>query len=1507
MLANTFRLNSGESLIEDIPGETQLSRSKRELAASQQLNQQLNNMTGQNEEASINNGDANALAYDADGNPIVDKKGKQLTQQQHETTLKKQAKAQARGRRAGKVAGALGFATMGLGMASGMDGPVGDFAQQALPFAGALSAVIPMLMALPAPLAILVAAVGAVAFGLYKMHENLETTKREARELAYAMSSGKEAMDTFAQFAGKATASEIMAKRRANQFVNFTEKPGKTQFGQNFVESEGGQEYLANAEKAISEYGTSQGSEKMALQLASAVSQGIFSKEQASNMSYYIGQSLGDMGIAIKMNAKLNELLTSNGTNVLKDPLVIQTQLVEIASENLTGATGSLTKLMNLSGEGKGFWGTNWEDVGELEGKVAGEVSGFMEQTQAAVDALDVSYGDVIAKLKEEGKLTEANAKQAEWMQKRGELLSKNSEEADKFLDRISAINKEYQDNTSVNEDGTTRFTGSAGLAQQKASVDAIVEQTQQLAKTKFEGTEDADRANKILEQISDPEGVNGGRGLSATTSIIFNTAIKSDQMSLDTAENLLDTFSEDGDERTLDMIANMMVKYGNSSVQQIDRITSLFGDDEAGKTKKKNFIAMMDLQAPENFSETLDAFTMMAQFDGVLGINASVIVDYYSTYPGKLEELQGKLDGLKKMSEAGKMDIETVISEKYITDPAAAASLRKNAEYFNSLDPFQQFIYLQTMLTMEDTVTPGEVKAYLKGKGVKAGGAAVYDPGIGVAYSDENYTFDQMAKGEADMIAERAKAITDAFTFDDSTVDEPSDPSDTGGSKSNPFANLLSRLKLVRDAGINAAGGIEALNKALAKGGKIAKGLFDGVDQQLTKAGYSAEFIADMMALDEEQRKQFMTVDKKGKVKVTAAGKAYQQGLSEAALGDYQAGLVRQTADLGYQSKAMDKLQGMKISDAQATAIASDANLAYAIATASTTEEVEELIKWLDELDKRQKALDSKTVAGREKIVSEAKNKIDEYFAAVEAEISDDFEDGTNTSGKNTAGVNLGKEREAISSAQFDIAAKQDEVDDLQYLLDGIAEKEDEINEKYDKRAEALEKVWELNSDIADQQKGQLDIAQALASGDLASAARAMQAEQQRRAEKAQEDQRAALDKAREKELGKVTATNGKTRLEIEKEIKRLAKEIGVIEETRLEPAEKNVRYGERARDAALSAVTYLGQTKKAWDDVAEAARIATVKSDDFTNSIRKALKALPGFTELFDAAGNFTGYKFDPAKYGEWLRTGAGGSDGGGGSDETDCSTVKKPTTKPKAGYQWTQDPKTCKWTETKIAGSTTTDTTTTDSSTTDKTPQWVKDAKATISANNKKIEDFRKTITSNAAKIEANKKLLPDLQKSTLPGMPLAVINAARAKIVAIEKENDGLRGASGWTSKAINELSTENTTLGNKIKAAGYNSGGFVKYMNAGGMFSSLGADTVPAMLTPGEFVMSKYSVQKYGVDKLKSMNDGTYNGDSVYNYEVNVNVKSDANPDQIAKAVMSQIRQIDSQRIRSNRY
>jgi hypothetical protein len=94
------------------------------------------------------------------------------------------------------------------------------------------------------------------------------------------------------------------------------------------------------------------------------------------------------------------------------------------------------------------------------------------------------------------------------------------------------------------------------------------------------------------------------------------------------------------------------------------------------------------------------------------------------------------------------------------------------------------------------------------------------------------------------------------------------------------------------------------------------------------------------------------------------------------------------------------------------------------------------------------------------------------------------------------------------------------------------------------------------------------------------------------------------------------------------------------------------------------------------------------------------------------------------------------------------------------------------------------------------------------------------------------------------------------------------------------------------------------GGIIPYFLNGGF--SKGTDTVPAMLTPGEFVMSRYAVNAHGVDTMKAINNGDSVGDSVYNYSINVNVKSDANPDEIARAVMTHIKQVDSKRLRGAR-
>jgi hypothetical protein len=101
---------------------------------------------------------------------------------------------------------------------------------------------------------------------------------------------------------------------------------------------------------------------------------------------------------------------------------------------------------------------------------------------------------------------------------------------------------------------------------------------------------------------------------------------------------------------------------------------------------------------------------------------------------------------------------------------------------------------------------------------------------------------------------------------------------------------------------------------------------------------------------------------------------------------------------------------------------------------------------------------------------------------------------------------------------------------------------------------------------------------------------------------------------------------------------------------------------------------------------------------------------------------------------------------------------------------------------------------------------------------------------------------------------------------------------------------------------------YANGGMVgkpKYFAKGGMVGMYanGGDVVPSMLTPGEFVVSQPAVKNFGVDNLRAVNSGTYNGDSMYNYSVNLSVNgSNANADDIARKVMQQIKRIDSQRV-----
>jgi TP901 family phage tail tape measure protein len=174
--------------------------------------------------------------------------------------------------------------------------------------------------------------------------------------------------------------------------------------------------------------------------------------------------------------------------------------------------------------------------------------------------------------------------------------------------------------------------------------------------------------------------------------------------------------------------------------------------------------------------------------------------------------------------------------------------------------------------------------------------------------------------------------------------------------------------------------------------------------------------------------------------------------------------------------------------------------------------------------------------------------------------------------------------------------------------------------------------------------------------------------------------------------------------------------------------------------------------------------------------------------------------------------------------------------------------------------------------------------------------------------------------------------------------IKKANEKLTGNIKIAEATAAE--TQKVNLNAKPKGGGgggsnsvryVSSGGFIrKYMSRGG--EARGTDVVPAMLTPGEYVLRRGVVDKLGIKNLDRINSGSLfathknlkqpkfspenmvmttmtgstqnqaiSNSAVYNYNLSVNVASMSDPNAIAQTVMSHIQKIESQKIRSNRF
>ena len=848
-------------------------------------------------------------------------------------------------------------------------------------------------------------------------------------------------------------------------------------------------------------------------------------------------------------------------------------------------------------------------------------------------------------------------------------------------------------------------------------------------------------------------------------------------------------------------------------------------------------------------------------------------------------------------LSPADILQIDTILKEM------SGKTIEQKIKFVADLTGISEALRLQLQLSvaLEKQATADALYTAAKTKGGKALGGYAYRAA--------------QARKEVEALT---KAIENGGKV---TPDSPETPgtkgiNDNSGSGTNPFAfidDLLMKLKRVRLASINATGGVSAFIKAL-KGDLTG---FKGTDELLRAGGATQSFIDIVGGLDAKTFKsvngtknRLYSLGKDGKVIFGDLGKAILKFTKEIEFGtfvDQQQNIVKnaQQQVSVYTKLAASGLSASKIMEI----LGNDALVAALNAEKVDSQDFKDFIKGAKEADSNVKEL-GKTLKilqfqdAQEK--ETAADKLDQYFAAQEAIVRmqqrQNFVAAQGMSPEKYEQAIAAKQQEAkaqqavVDGIQKEIDAEQELVSKYNRGLDLIGREEDKINKAYDEKLKAiddqvsaLEDVKKVNQQILDQQNKQTDLAGALSSGDIGAAARIAQEMRSASAQNSQDalisnlgKQKDALELKKQKEIDAIQVEiNGKlyTRTELQDLIQSKEDNIYNIEQLRLKPAQDLLdkkqqeidkmqeiidKYNFDMTNAINNIVDAQGRSKAEWEAI-NAVIDTTAEwlgeegllglGDDIASgvlSIEDAWKKVLAAIQAAAAA--------QAAMTGAKSVTATGGGGGGGGGNPGNIDTVNK-TVK-------------------------------------DQTNTLITAIKSGTETN----------LTAGQIANQMADSLLKDKAATAALGGVAGVMSSARytgqaiqyyAQQAAAEKQAAALQNLKEAESIA------KATRIGEKTGWYGLSSGGIVpKYFVAGGY--AKGTDTVPAMLTPGEFVMSRYAVNTHGVGTLKAMNNGQSVGDSVYTYNLNVNVKSDANPNEIAQTVIAQIKQIDSQRIRGIR-
>jgi TP901 family phage tail tape measure protein len=1377
-----------------------------------------------------------------------------------------------------KVAGGASMAGMGAMMYGMSGGPGAEIAMMAS---------MPLMMApMLGKLAPVVLGLTALAAGVFALKDAFDSAEKAARESTLATGASTQSITAFAEFAGKASAGEIMDKRRANALDRFGVQSGKETFGNLFLQSEAAKPILDGLMASVKQ-GTS--SENMVAttknQLATAVASGALSKTQAASIAASLGEAIGDRTFGIKVIGELNELIGIDGSNLLENPIEVRVKLIEETNSKLRDMANS-SALPNA--QGQQVLGAGVGIAGGIGGVKIGAVLGAKAAASLAGAAANaVRFGTAIARvgalagpvgivagtivgaatgaimlydgLKKAGAAAGAMSAQGVIaLQQNQEMLDSLDLEYEKRI----AVAKAAGDLAKANELIAEQESGRQQiLTASRETIDLLVNQYKAAGPDIFNFNPFRDSIDKTLNSMyqDDPlmqQVMTGSKsaieGSSATgeQQYTLKLMLASGNVDPGTMTNLMAVFGDDQD--AIEKIVSISLNLGSADAGRAFALASLFEDE----VQKKEFLARIETKVPIQARKVLDVFETVQKAGGVLEMEA--VLNAYMADEDAGDELIDQLAEFKARQEEGPIT-SIIIQEVFGRD--AMNAVMKDWEYFSNLDRDMQTVYMTLVKTAFETIEndPGAYNAW-----------AAVQKAAGKDYSKEAYAHDTGFKGTTEVQAMR-----------DLEQDMAEDP---GGGSGGPAASSLDEiLKKLRDVRKNQVGvlkGFEASAAAINKlfGGGAGINLFSGIENDMRRLGAEEDLIDLIVGMDpeefEKQKNTLFNFDKQTgeiigfKDQLQNVGRA----LSAIALGQYVSDQQKSAKESRNQVLAFNQLRAAGYSVADAYEAVQDASVASAIATGNFTRE--QMATMLQELKAAQAAMKEAarlTPEGLQEVFEDGFSKAMEAFDVKERKLTLEYE------------FKIKDDQALVTEAQNQIASIQYELDDYEADLRRIEIQEEAINKTYDTKLEALEKVRVANQKVLDQEKGRLSVAEAITRGDLAATARAVQDLRQTSASGYFSSQTDALNAGRQSALDQVRDSSGLSRIEIEEKIKKLTNDIFNIEEDTLEPAQRRIDLATIELEKRLSEEKVLERTKGEWEQIKNNIDFARVNSAGYKSAMDEALAVVQ---DVLDAWNEIEKPK-------QTIHT---------------IVTVREGDITPYAPDGPGGDPD-------------------------DDDPVPPAPAAPVASAHGKKL---RTAMNSNQGLMNEVLKLSgadhgsPDSRDAKLANYIAKVSSSKVDELIAKHTSvfdhigNYVTNWATAWWDQTVEAFSPWGKAAGGLISGPGTGT-----------------SDSVPTMLSNGEYVIKASTVKQFGTKMFDNLNAGSLpvlagnmsaprfaslgstasvnqssvssrqaaapSSNSVYNYNLSVNVASQSDPNAIAQTVMAQLQRVDSQRVRNGRF